>query len=311
MADNVTVVGNHRWRFSAEQDWCDAFRAEGWQVTELSERDCTPGDLVRAANRTDLLLWVSSSDRHGQDVMRRCRERTTTVAWHADLFWGLSRPRWTKNPMWAAEYVLTADGGHDDWWVTLGVTSHSWLLPGIREVWTETPGRLREAHRCDVAFVGNDGSGYHPEWPYRRALLEALREMCAHNGWRFLNPGGAQRRIERGRNMTDFYASARVTVGDSLCLDKRNARYWSDRVYEACGRGGVLVMPQVDALAEQLPFLPMYRWGDWGDLERKVAGLLEDRERAGALRAEGRQAVAEGHTYRHRVRQLLEVIGWV
>lgn len=311
VAGNVVVVGNHRWRYSAEQDWCDAFRAEGWTVVEVAEREATAAQLVQAANRTDLLLWVSSSERHDRAVMERCRERTTTVAWHADLFWGLAgRHRdWKRSPMWAAEFVFTADGGNDERWASIGVEDHRWMLPGVREAWTRTPGRLRDGYRCDVAFVGNDGGSYHREWPYRGELVEALREMCARNGWSFRNPGGAQRRVERGRAMCDVYASARVTVGDSLCLDRENARYWSDRVYEACGRGGVLVMPQIEALAAEGCPVPMYGWGDWRDLQEKVGGLLEDTEAATGLRHESRAWAAGAHTYRHRVRAMLTEVG--
>ena len=308
MPGSVAVVGNVRWRYSAERDWVDAFEAEGWQVTGLQEGDVSGADVVREARRHDLLLWVSSSDRHDRSVMERCREVTTTVAWHADLFWGLSRPGWTKNVMWGAEHVMTADGGHDDWWTTLGVESHTWLLPGVREAWTRHPGRLRDGYRCDVAFVGNDGGSYHADWTYRADLLAALREMCGRRGWTFRNPGGSHRRVERGRAMNDFYASARVTVGDSLCFDRVRARYWSDRVYEATGRGGVLVMPRIDALAVEFPWLPMYGWGDWAGLEATVEGLLADRERATGLRRAGREACAGAHTYRHRVRAMLEVV---
>jgi hypothetical protein len=254
-----------------------------------------------------LLLWISSSDRHDQSVMERCRAVTLTVAWHADLFWGLDRPGWESNVMWAAEWVMTADGGAR-LWETVGVDEHRWLLPGVRDRWVSTPGRLRESFRCDVAFVGSAGDGYHKQWPYRKDLLAELQAMCKRQGWSFLNPGGSSRRIERNQRMTDFYRSAKVTVGDSLCLDRERSLYWSDRVYEATGRGGVLIMPQIDALTEQMPALPMYGWGDWGGLEETVAGLLDDNERRAHVREECQALTAASHTYSSRVRQLLEIV---
>jgi len=309
-AGRVTVVGNHLWPFSAEQDWCTGFRLRGWQVVEVSERESTAAEVVRAASRSDVLLWVSSSDRHDQAVMRRCRDVTRAVAWHADLFFGLSGrgTAWRESPMWAAEHVFTADGGNDDRWREVGVESHRWMLPGVRDEWTARPGRLRDSFRCDVAFVGSVDS-YHVEWPYRRELVEALRVMCARNGWTFRNPGGSDRRVERSGRLNDFYRSARVTVGDSLCFDREGARYWSDRVYEATGRGGVLVMPRIDALAAQFPSMPFYRWGDWNHLESTVGALLDDPMGVSDVVGSCRAVTAAGHTYGCRVDQLLEAIG--
>jgi hypothetical protein len=304
----VAIVGNHRWRWSAEQDWADGFRLNGWDVTEVDEREATGNEIVRIASRSDLLLWISSSDRHPQDVMRRCRTKTVTVAWHADLFFGLNRGNWRSSPMWAAEHVLTADGNPDNDWASLGVNRHEWLLPGVRDRWTSSPGRLREAFRCDVAFVGSAGGGYHRQWPYRSQLLERLSEMADRNGWTFLNPGGSSRRVERNQRMTDFYRSARVTVGDSLCLQQQGSRYWSDRVYEATGRGGVLIMPRIEELATQFPMMPMYNWSDWFGLEGTISRLLADARERDLVRAECQNVTRSGHTYSHRVRQLLEAV---
>jgi hypothetical protein len=306
----VGIVGDARWRYSAEADWSDAFQAEGHQVTMLHEREAHGPDVVTLAARSDVLLWVSSDHRLSQDVMRRAGDRCVTVAWHPDLFFGLRNRRdaWRDSPMWAAQFVFSADGGNDDEWDRLGV-DRRWLLPGVRERWTTTPGRLRSSFQADVAFVGNDGSSYHPEWSYRSELVEALWSMCDRNGWRFLNPGGSSRRVERNSRMNDLYRSVSVTVGDSLCFDREQARYWSDRVFEATGRGGVLVMPEIDVLRRDAgDAVEFYRWGDFDDLEDVVAGLLADKGRRDGLREAGRVWCRERHLYRHRVRTLLEAV---
>lgn len=306
----IGIVGDARWRYCAEADWADGFTAEGHQVTMLHERDAHGPDVVSLAARSDVLLWVSSDHRLSQDVMLRAGERCTTVAWHPDLFHGLSgrRDAWRSSPMWAAQFVFSADGGNDDDWSRMGV-DRRWLLPGVREQWTRVQGRKRSAFQAEVAFVGNDGSSYHREWPYRSELVSALREMCSRNGWRFLNPGGSSRRIERNSRMTDLYASVSVTVGDSLCPDREVSRYWSDRVYEATGRGGVLVMPEIDVLRRDMDgAVEFYRWGDFDDLEDVVSSLLADSGRRSEMRAAGRDICRDRHLYRHRVRSMLEVV---
>jgi hypothetical protein len=264
-----------------------------------------------AASRSDLLLWIWSRGNHPRSVMERCNGLCVTVGWHADLFHGLRRDgKWRESAMWAATHVFTADGGHDKEFAAMGV-NHKWLLPGVRDRWVQHRGRkYLERFMCDVAFVGNNGSSYHREWPYRAELLGRLQQMCADNGWVFRNPGGLHRQVERNGRMNDFYACAKVTVGDSLCLEHNAARYWSDRVYEACGRGGVLVMPQIDALAAQTKnVLPMYPWGDWNALEAIVGGLVADEGQRDGLRQWGRLWTSTNHTYTVRVGTLLNEVG--
>jgi len=310
VGNHVGLVGNFRWGYSAEQDWALGWRARGWHVTTLEEAQATADDVLGLADRVDVLMWVSSSTRLTAEVMVEAGERCTTVGWHADLFHGLSRRgRWQDKPTWAARWVFTADGGNDDLFAAMGV-EHRWLLPGVRHTLVGDLGRFRQSMSCDVAFVGNDGRSYHPEWPYRAELVSQLRAMCDRNGWRFRNPGGADRTVERSGRMTDFYASAKVTVGDSLCFDRDDARYWSDRVYEATGRGGVLVMPHIDRLDAQFAGgLPMYPWGDWEALEAIVGGLVGDRGERARVADRCRGVTGRDHTYLSRVDELLEVIG--
>ena len=81
-----------------------------------------------------------------------------------------------------------------------------------------------------VEVFGSNGEGYHTDvWTYRKELVDYIRIMCQRNGWKFRNPGGDEPKIARGEQMNDFYASAKVTIGDSLCLKKENSHYWSDR----------------------------------------------------------------------------------
>jgi hypothetical protein len=167
--------------------------------------------------------------------------------------------------MFQTAHVFTADGSHQEQWKAIGV-NHHWLRPGVRYDAVHK-GTYRPEYACDVAFVGSNGDGYHVSaWPYRKQLLVELRAICARNRWSFRNPGGDDPKIERDDRLNDFYASAKVTVGDSLCLEREKTLYWSDRALEAPARSGLLVMPQLDFLAQDYEQqMPMYRWGDWAD----------------------------------------------
>lgn len=314
----VAYCGNFSPEWSTENDVRLAFEHLGHEVVQLQENQTSPGQLRDAALSSDLLLWTSTWDNialyEALDVFVECaRQGIPTATLHLDTFWSTARGgrKWWREAMFHTAHVFTADGDHQDKWRALGI-NHHWLRPGVRHSACYI-GEFREEFACDVAFAGSDarprGQGYHPEWTYRCDLVDQLEAMCERNGWSFRNPGGRQPKVERGQ-MNDFYASAKVTVGDSLCFAKRKARYWSDRAYEAPGRGGLLVMPQIHALdVDYDGQLPMYPWGDWAALEGIVAGLLADDAKRALTVKETHGIASERHTYVNRVTELLETVG--
>jgi hypothetical protein len=283
----------------------------------LQENRTSWQKIREAAFSSHLLLITGTWDeaqpfRETLDTLRQCAMRgIPTATLHLDIFFGADRgPRkWWISPMFFTRYVFTADGGHQDDWSRLGV-DHRWLRPGVRHDAVHN-GRFRPEYACHVAFVGSNGIGYHDAaWPYRKDLLGQLRAMCQRNGWSFRNPGGDDPKIDRGDDMNDFYASAKVTVGDSLCLDRGKTLYCSDRAYESPGRGGLLIMPQLDFLDEDYAGrLPMYKWGDWDDLEHKIRHYLTNEADNQAVREETQSIVRDGHTYVHRVQEVLRQLG--
>jgi hypothetical protein len=300
---SILILGNEKWEWNAEHDWAHGFERLGHCARVMDER--TPSQkILNAAKTSDLVLLISSGRNTDRGLVKKLNGITTTFAWHADLFWGLRRKGWKGNFMWGAQYCFTADGNNDEKWAEMGV-EHKWMLPGIRDRWTEEEGVFNPLYACDVAFVGNNGNNYHEEWPYRSQLVEQLLHICKKHGLTFRNPGGFDGKIERDISMSNFYASSKVTVGDSLCLERHRSLYWSDRVYEATGRGGVLVMPQIDALAEQFPSMPMYEWGNWKNLENVILYLLKDQGEREKVADACKGVTARQHTYSKRAEALL------
>jgi hypothetical protein len=313
----AAYIGNFDPPFSTENDVRKAFEHLGWEVIQLQENR-TNGQQVRdAAFSSDFVLITGTWDeaqplRENLDTLRQCAMRgIATATIHLDVFHGSDRgPRkWWLSPMFFTRYVFTADGSHQEDWARLGI-DHRWLRPAVRHDAVHN-GKFRPEYACDVALVGSNGIGYHETaWPYRKELLQQLRAMCQRNGWSFRNPGGDDPKIDRGEDMNDFYASAKVTVGDSLCLDREKTLYASDRAYEAPGRGGLLIMPELNFLDEDYAgHLPMYKWGDWQDLERKIRHYLTNEADNHAVRQETQAIVRDGHTYVHRVQELLRQVG--
>lgn len=302
----VAYIGNFKPSFSTENHVRISLEALGHEVIKLQEDGIRTGYLRRNCLSADLVMhtttWDSIPHQEALRLWSDCKEKgIPVVGYHLDLFWGLSRQnrKWQSEPMFKGDWLFSTDGNHEEEWKSINV-NHYWLPAGV--VHTETvPGIPRHDFMCDVAFVGSDGKQYHPEWTYRRELVQFLQSKQ----WEFRNPGGAEPKL-RERPLNDFYASAKVTVGDSLCLFKEKSLYWSDRVYEATGRGGLLIMPQIDALDDQFDgHLPMYPWGDFETLEQMVYYFLKRPESRAIVRQTCWSITKQRHTYLDRMREML------
>lgn len=314
----VAYIGNFKPEWSTENDIRKAFEFLGWEVKMLQEDMVTWQSVRYEALQSDLLLWTSTWDdaqpfyESVETIRLLGLAGIPSATIHLDVFHGSDRGsrNWKMNPMFTTSHVFTASGDYEKEWKLMGI-NHHWLPPAVRNTAAHF-GKFREEYSCDVAFVGSNGIGYHPEaWPYRKELLDNLRAICNRNGWSFKNPGGDQPKIDRNEEMNDFYASAKVTVGDSLCLLKEDSKYWSDRVPEALGRGGILIMPQINELRKIYSenALPMYEWGNWEQLEDMLSIEVNHVAPLAVIATVGQKQTAKEHTYINRVETILKEVG--
>lgn len=313
----VCYIGNFEPPYSTENDVRKAFEHLGWEVAQIQEDKDSWEKLREVALNSDLVLWTSTWDQaqpldKSIETLRLCGLKgIPTATYHLDIFFESDRGdrQWWLNPMFFTAYVFTADGSHTKQWQRLGV-NHQWLRPAVRHDAAHF-GKPRKEYECDVAFVGANGVGYHINtWPYRRELVDFLRDMCKRRGWSWKNPGGDDPKVDRNDDMNDFYASAKVTIGDSLCHKKEKTNYCSDRAYEAPARGAFLIMPKLDFLVGDYEgFLPMYNWGNFKELEVAIEYYLQN-EKARRLVVKTTQEIAEAkHTYVNRVKEIIERVG--
>jgi hypothetical protein len=314
---NIAYIGNFEPEYSTENDVRKAFEHLGHTVHKLQENKTDINTIKKVSLESDMLLITSTWD----DALPLSEMLTLfkdmsiankpTATLHLDTFWGKSRGgrKWWLNPMFHTAYIFTADGDYQEEWKAFG-KNHIWLPPAVRHDAAKF-GTFKQAYACDVAFVGSNGHGYHEDvWGYRRELVDTLRDMCRRNGWSFKNPGGDDPKINRSDDMNDFYASAKVTVGDSLCLNKEESHYWSDRVPEATGRGGLLIMPQIDQLIEDFKGdLPLYPWGDYKKLESMIKNYLSDEKLRKDTVKKTQEISTKYNTYTNRVATIIKYVG--
>lgn len=304
----VAFLGDFALPWSVEGHAARALESLGHEVVRIEEwRETADGVLAAArAARPDLFLWTRNRDVAGDAGAMLAGMPCPTAAFCYDLYAGMARAADVgRSAWWRCGTFFSPDGGTPDaWWRERGV-NHAWLPAGVDES-ACVLGMPDEDLACDVAFLG--ARAYHPEWPHRRQLIHFLRTTY---GKRFrLWPEDLD--VDRlwGDRLNSALASARVVVGDSVYPPGHPGRYWSDRVPEVVGRGGVLAMPETPGLREAYPAVATWPIGDWTALRTVVDSLLtEPTEAAARRRREGVAGCAARHTYRHRMAEMLAHLG--
>lgn len=317
---SVVYVGNFSQRHCTEVHVAAALRELGCTVVEVQEGTQGVGppsllhEIEHHADLADLLLYTRTyglpNPPEAIAMFRRLEAKgVVTASFHLDLYLGLVREATlVGDPFWSTQWVFTPDGDP--------ASTDEFSRRGIRHVWSPpavhgpecVPGRFVESFAHDIVFVGSYPYP-HPEWTYRNQLVEWL---SATYGIRFRRYG-SHSTVIRNEPLNDLYRSAGVVIGDSLCLGFTKPNYWSDRITETLGRGGVLVWPRIPGIEdegfEDRKHLRLYDFGDFDQLREIIGDLLANPTEARAMADRGQQFVVENHTYRHRLARLLEVVG--
>lgn len=311
----ILYLGNFASEHSTENHLLETLRDMHHIVYPIQENSPRPAqdaaDLIAGLSPPpDLVLYTRTWDFAGaSQLWQTCRARgIATATVHLDLFFGVHREHLVReNPMFRTQHCFTADGGHQTEFAEAGV-NHHFLPPGVLKRYCYL-GVPNDRDRCDVLFVGSPQPPYHPEWPWRGQLLDALRQKY---GTRFAHRGVDQDRV-RGPALNNLYASAKVVVGDSLML---SPMYWSDRVPETLGRGGVLATTCIDdetfmaigASVGDAPFVA-FRPHDTGYALAEIDAMLTwDAAYREEFRQDAVKEVLDVGTYHSRMRTMLAVI---
>lgn len=308
----IVFVGNFRVPFTTENDLAWSYEKLGHKVIKMQEDHVSAEQVYAQARMADMLHYVHTHgwETRGEygmaEVLRKLDRRgIPTVSTHLDTWYGLRRSGDVANhPFWQTKHVFTADGGAHEWIRSQGI-NHHYLKAGVveRDCYI---GDKNPKYEHDVIFVGS--KQYHPEWPYRPQLINWLERTY---GSRFAHYGGDGRGVVRGKQLNDLYASAKVVIGDTLCLNFDRQEYWSDRIYETTGRGGFIIHPFIEGLQNDFDIdkeIIVYRYGDFDELRAKIDYYLSDNDQREAIRMAGHERTKRDHTYTNRVQQVIETV---
>lgn len=278
----------------------------------LQEGAAGAPEIEYEAVRADVFVWIKT---HGWDTpgiekaLAGIRAvRVPIIAFHLDLYLPLPE-RWARyrnDPyMQMIDHFFTVDRLMADWLDTNTPVRGHYLPAAVYD--PEAYIANSSGFKYDVVFVGS--KGYHREWDYRPKLIDWLRETY---GKRFTHVGGdGDTGTVRGAALNQLYADTKVVVGDTLCPNFDYQDYFSDRLFEAPGRGAFQVFPRIRGIERHFTDgenIVLYEFGDFGGLKKKIDYYLaRDTERE-RIRRNGWETVKLNETYTQRWQQILKTL---
>jgi len=307
----ISFLGNHEVPYSTEQDWVWTYRDLGHEVLEFQENRSTTDEIWERSQDADIFHYVHTHGWHTpgsfpiEELIQRFKDKgIVTIGYHLDYWRGLEREKDVgTHPWWSLDYIFTADGGSNDWYRAKGI-NHHYVKAGVvaRECHY---GQISDSFRGDLAFVGS--YGYHPEYSYRPKLINWLSETYTDRFRRYagdVQPWGTV----RGLSLNNLYASTKVTVGDTLCLGFDHPEYFSDRLFEATGRGGFVIFPYIKGIEDCFILgkeLITYEYGNFGQLKELIDYYLNHDDERESIRLAGHHRTIKDHTYDNRAQEVL------
>lgn len=321
----IAFLGNFEVDYCSEVHYKKTLEKLGHEVITLQEGKVSGHYIsgVLVDRNIDLFFWVHT---HGwntvgiEEALRLCKElNIPTVGYHLDLWLGIEREKDLEtDSYWKIDYFFSVDQKMVDLLNSREDMPKAFFLPaGVFEDECKI-GEKRDEFAYDVIFVGS--RGYHPEWPYRKKLIEWLEQTY---GERFAQFGGGGKGTVRGKDLNDLYASAKIVVGDTLCKDFKYPYYLSDRIFETTGRGGFIIHPYIKGIEELFniyeyvnplnqtlayPDIVTYPFNDFRFLKYAIDFFLKNEDLREAVRMNGFNRTKSMHTYTQRLKHLLEVI---
>lgn len=303
----IGFIGNFQVPYSTENERKWAFEKLGHKVVTFQENLTTSQQLLDKINEIDLLVYSHTHDPSYaiaglREVFFEYKNKgVPTASAHLDRWAWLERERdvW-KEATWFTEYIFMADTSPEavELYNRYNLNWH-YLKPAVseKECYLAQPDLEKYPH--EIIFTGS--KGYHPEYPFRKKLLDYLENTYGDNFGHYGNDGIA---VIRQDDLNTLYASAKIVVGDSCFGGRPN--YVSDRYFEVRGRGGFLLHPQtkgVDSVG-----VVFYEKENLEDLSKKINYYLAHNKLRNEKKIAGHEWVKKHETYTHRAQEILEVI---
>ena len=288
------------------------FESLGHTVTRMDEKKCTPQQVIDESKRGHDFMLVEEGRLRGDflpgdggDILMglfqivRDEVDIPIMSWLTNLFYSIMRReiQIRTNPIFKSDIVFSTDGGHEEEFKRDRV-NHRCLRQGI----FEPEAYMAEPDYPTEAEVGFVGAIYDDIYPYRGELVRWLKHAYGDNFEQFGTKGEV-----RYDALNRLCAKLKLIVGDSVW----SPYYWSNRVYEIIGRGGVLIMPKIPGLNDEFEpykhYIP-YNKGNFAQLKEIIDYYLTHDEEREKIRKAGFEHCKKYHTYKIRCAELIKTL---
>lgn len=300
----IAYVGRFK-RLHDEEYIARSFEALGHEVIRLDQYVLPLGQIWEGVRGCDLVLFCKFPHANRPEPNEGCirfihalkNAGIPTATWVFDLYIGAYRESYVaRDAFFKVDHLFTTDGGHQPEWAKRNIR-HYCVRQGIYD---EECVLLPVEKPTKVVFVGER----NPANPERERMLETLPSQF---GDRFKWYGEEDTHEVRGMDLNRLYAQeARVVVGDSFY----SPYYWSNRIVETLGRGGLLIHQDVPGLKEEYPYLVTYERGNTSQLLSLIDYYLDpknEKERREIIK-KNHKWVRDNYTCMKKCAQLLSYL---
>lgn len=307
----ITFLGNFSVDYSSESHYLNTFKDLGHTVIPLQEGKTDAETILSNSLQSDMFFWVHTHQWNTPQILQVLEKLKSkgipSVGYHLDLWMGIERQKdLGTDPYWNIQYFFCTDSLMVDYLNKETNIEANYLPAGVydKECYMATPDRNKYPH--DVIFVGS--RGYHHEWQYRPLLIQWLEDTY---GKRFGHYGGDGLGVVRGHDLNVLYASSKVVIGDTLCINYDYPYYFSDRLFETTGRGGFLIFPYIKGIDDNFELgeeIQTYPFNDFSTLETKIDFYLADDKARESIRLAGFERTKKDHTYKNRLQFIIDKV---
>ncbi|OIK10934.1 hypothetical protein BIV60_19370 [Bacillus sp. MUM 116] len=238
-------------------------------------------------------------------------------------YWATEDPRWREK--WSTyyvettkpDYIFTIDRASIPYYQKLGFSAHhlTWACnPDFHK-----PSEQRKSLTCDIAVVATAGVTWNS---YRKNSVQILLKPLIQKGYDVSIWGGRWDQVDPKiigfdvpskllrqklsyTETNDVYSSAKIVLGFQNTFTELNSR-----TFEVLAARGLLLAPRTPAIEEMFkPGKHLVCSSSPEETLKLVEYYLKNEDERKKIAKAGQQEVYSNHTYKHRAKEILKVVG--
>lgn len=312
----IVICGNGIAPYCSERDYEYTLKEMGHEVVFLQEGQATGQQVLSEALKADALFWIHTWGRNIPGMSMKAvlknlkRAKIPTFAYHLDLILPLHRQKEMRQTGYdQIDHFFTVEKDFADYLNRSNVAKGHYLPAAVieRDCFISKPD---PAFKYDLIFTGS--YTYHPEWNYRKKLLDWLYKTYGNkfHRWGHAGPDNPSPYV-MGDKLNILYSSSKIVIGDSMCPGFTKEYYSSNRLMETTGKGGFLIYPYSKGLEDLYVLgkeIVVYGYNNFDDLKNQIEYYLANDTEREEIRKAGHERTKKDHTFTKRLDHMLKIV---